>query len=84
MLNLEPKFTPPQVARLYGVSHDKILGWIHAGELRAINIAAKRSARPRWVVGQQDLVAFERSRESGNKAGRQCRRQGTTNSVAFF
>ena len=33
-----------------GVEPQKILGWIHSGELRAINIAERATGRPRWRI----------------------------------
>ena len=57
------KLTPPEIARLYGVSPDKVLGWIRAGELRAINIATKLGGRPRYLVDRIDLNAFETQRQ---------------------
>jgi excisionase family DNA binding protein len=55
--------TPPQIAERYGVSPDKVLAWIRAGELRAINIATKVGGRPRYAVDETDLLAFERGRQ---------------------
>jgi len=44
--------TPPQVAKLLAVKHDKILSWIRTGELRAINLAARQGGRPRWRISR--------------------------------
>jgi hypothetical protein len=54
--------TPPKVARRYGCTPEKVLAWIRAGELRAINIATKRGGRPRYVIDVADLAAFENMR----------------------
>jgi len=57
---MERHFTPPQIAEAYGVSPDKVLGWIRSGELQAINIATRATGRrPRYVVRESDLRAFE-------------------------
>ena len=57
------KLTPPQIARLWGVSNEKILAFIRSGQLRAVNGALPgRKQRPRWLVDVDDLRAFEESR----------------------
>lgn len=61
---LRRKLTPPQLARQYGVSTDKVLGWIRSGELRAVNVATRPDGRPRWVIDAADLLAFERQRQA--------------------
>jgi excisionase family DNA binding protein len=58
------KLTPPQLARLWGISPDKVLAFIHAGELRAVNLATRRSGRPRYRIDQADVAEFERRREA--------------------
>lgn len=54
--------TPPQVAERYGIDPSKVVAWIRKGELRGINIAANASGRPRFVVSEVDLIAFENRR----------------------
>ncbi len=54
--------TPPEIARRYGISVDKVLAWIRTGELRALNLAESRSGRPRWRIDHVDLMAFESQR----------------------
>ncbi|MCA9246666.1 MAG: helix-turn-helix domain-containing protein [Planctomycetales bacterium] len=54
--------TPPQVARHYGVSADKITRLIEAGELQAINLASPGCTRPRWRITEAHLEEFERRR----------------------
>jgi excisionase family DNA binding protein len=56
--------TPPELARRLGVSPEKILHWIKAGELRAVNVALKRGGkRARYRVAEEDWQAFLRARE---------------------
>jgi hypothetical protein len=57
------KFSVPQVARLWGVSTHKVLHFIRTGELRAINLAASRSNRPRYMIDRDDLERFEVARQ---------------------
>jgi hypothetical protein len=72
---------PGMIATRYGISPDKVLAWIHSGELRAINIAKTRASRPRWVISTDDLAAFERSREcvphTRHSHHRHCRKEVT-------
>lgn len=50
--------TPPQVAKMMGVKPDKVLHWIHMGELQAINVATKEGGRPQFAVTPADLDVF--------------------------
>lgn len=56
------KFTPPEVAKMWGVTHKKILEWIHAGELPAIDAVSVRNGRPRFLIDAEDLRRFEQGR----------------------
>lgn len=56
-------FTPPEIAQLLSVSADTVLGWIRSRELKASNIAARTSNRPRWVVRKSDLETFLKNRQ---------------------
>ena len=56
--------TPPELARRYGVHVYKILSFIRSGELAALNLATRRSGRPRWKITPEAIAAFERSRSS--------------------
>jgi len=58
------KLTPPQLAKLWGISCDKVIAWIRAGELRAIDASTKRGGRPRYLIDEDDVAAFERSRST--------------------
>ena len=58
------KITPPQLARQWGIAHDKVMAYIRSGELRAINAATPgRNQRPRFLIDLADLADFERRRE---------------------
>lgn len=50
--------TPPTIAKRLGVSVEKIIGWILAGELRGANVATKLGGRPRYRVSESDLAEF--------------------------
>jgi hypothetical protein len=54
--------TPPEIARRYGVANNKVLEWIHTGELAALNLARRGCDRPRYSITPESLAAFERAR----------------------
>ena len=56
------KLTPPELARLWGISPDKVLSWIRTGELRAINAAKSTNGRPRYLIDVKDVEEFENRR----------------------
>jgi excisionase family DNA binding protein len=59
--NKRPFLTSREVARLLRVSADKVLGWIHRGDLRAVNVSNR--VRPQYRVSAADLDAFLKERE---------------------
>ncbi|QDV55485.1 helix-turn-helix domain-containing protein [Rosistilla oblonga] len=55
----ERYFTPPQAADIIGANADKVIGWIHSGELVASNVAANPNGeRPRWRISEDELAKF--------------------------
>lgn len=86
MPNVRPMMTPPQIARRYGVSPDKVLTWIRTGELRAINVASKPDGRPRYVVDEADLMVFESRRQAQPRTITQStgRKRRVTNVIEYF
>ena len=56
------KFTPPQVARRWGIGVEKGIAWIRSGELKAINTATRSNGRPRYLIDEDDLAVFEARR----------------------
>lgn len=64
-LNNEIRITPPQLARKWGVSPEKVRGFIKSGELRAGNFATDPNGdRPRYRIDPDDVRRFEASREA--------------------
>ena len=82
---MRQKLTPPAIARLWGISPTKVVAWIVAGELPAVNAATRKGGRPRYLVDLKDLAAFEASRRTV-PAPRPCRRRRTKPSdlIEFF
>ena len=59
------KRTPPQIAKLWGCSIKKVVGFIRSGELRAVNLASNPTSRPRYVIDVADIEALSiRARSS--------------------
>jgi hypothetical protein len=46
------------------VSRSKVLGWLRRGELRGINLAARRGGRPCWRVPLDSVLLFEQQRSA--------------------
>ena len=55
-------WTPRELARMIRVSPDRVRAWIQRGELGAINVADKRSDKPRYIILPQHLDEFTRKR----------------------
>jgi len=80
------KLTPPEVAKLWGISSDKVLSWIKAGELRAIDASTRRGGRPRYLIGVDDIAQFEADRAVKPREPRPVkrRRRGRGGAIEFF
>jgi len=77
--------TPPEVARRWGVSPDKVIGWIRSGELRAIDVSAHPGiGRPRYRIDVLDLAAFESQRQVVVSPKRTRRRRRDPSVIEFF
>ena len=62
MTSTRTKISPPELACRWGIDQAKILKWIKAGELRAINAATDRNGRARYLIDVADILVFEASR----------------------
>ena len=52
--------TVKDVAERYAVGLHTVLTWIHAGDLRAMNLGrTMNGGKPRWRIKESDLEAFE-------------------------
>jgi hypothetical protein len=62
-MNDQAALTVNHVCVRYGIKPEKVLAWIHSGQLRALNLNTDpKSPRPRWRILSADLEAFERIR----------------------
>jgi hypothetical protein len=59
---LAPTYSPADVAKRFGVGRDKVMAWIAAGELAALNVATRAGNRPRWRICPEAIESFERRR----------------------
>lgn len=79
------KITPPKLARRWGISPEKVLAWIHGGELEAFNAATRPDGRPRYLIDEADIADFERRRGAMTKIKvRRRPRQRPTDVIEFF
>jgi excisionase family DNA binding protein len=80
------RLTPPQVAKRYGVSADTVRQWIETGELRAANVAAPGTKRPRYRIEASALADFDKRRTAEAKppTPRQRRRKKTALRVTRY
>ena len=62
----------------------KVLHWIKAGELGAINAATDRNGRPRYLIDQSDIAIFEASRAVQPPTPRIRRRPADPSVIEFF
>ena len=52
--------TVKDVCDLYQVTPNTVLGWIHNGELKAVNVGRRMGAnKPRWRISDAAITAFE-------------------------
>jgi excisionase family DNA binding protein len=59
-----PFLIPREAAKILGVNASKVIGWIHSGELEAMNLATVRAGRPRWRISLGALKKFLAARTS--------------------
>jgi excisionase family DNA binding protein len=76
--------TPPELAARWGISPDKILAWIKSGELRAIDASTRRGGRPRYLIDQADVAAFEAARAATAAPVRARKRPAGTGITEYF
>lgn len=56
-------FTPPTLAKRWGVKPEKVIGFIRSGELRAFDISERAGVgRPRFRIPLDAVIEFEHRR----------------------
>ena len=56
---LAPMYAVSGLAEYWRVSRDKVLTFIHSGQLHAINLATKPNGRPRYRIPLSAIEEFE-------------------------
>jgi hypothetical protein len=78
-------FSVGDVAGRYGVTIPTVLAWIHAGELRALNVSrSARSRKPRWRITSVALEAFEQLRSITTVPPKPRRRRQSSDVILFY
>jgi hypothetical protein len=57
-------YTPSELAVRWRISREKVLGWIHNGQLAAINTSRTMCGKPRFLVTPEALARFEANRQA--------------------
>jgi excisionase family DNA binding protein len=70
----------------FGVNETTVLGWIHSGELKAVNVGRRAGLkRPRWRVSAEAVAAFEAARTATpTPTARATRRRRSNHVVEFY
>ena len=71
--------TPPELAKLWRVSPEKIITMIRGGQLAAVNLAAAGSSRPRFRISRDAIRNFEQGQAAIPRATPGPRRQSNQN-----
>jgi hypothetical protein len=64
-------FKPQELATLWRVKHDKILAFIHSGELKAFNVSSDPNGRPQFRIQPEDARRFQEQRQAVHPTGEQ-------------
>jgi hypothetical protein len=76
--------SPQTIADRLGLAKvDRVLSWIHSGELVALNVSA-RPGRPTWRVAAADLDRFLAGRRTRPATPRARRRERYTDVIRFY
>jgi len=79
------KLSPPAVGKIYGVSPERVIGWIRTGELVAIDVSSKPGVgRPRYRIDVLDLAAFDAARQVVSVVKPTRRRRKDDTVIQFF
>lgn len=65
--SLPAVMSPRELAKFLGVSKDKVLAWIHAGQLQAIDVRSPDSSRPQYRIPGDAVHAFSAARSNSTR-----------------
>jgi excisionase family DNA binding protein len=78
-------YTVQDIQRRYGVTEHTVLGWVHSGELKAVNVGrTPKAKKPRWRITQEALEAFEQLRTTTPTPPRARRRKQPADVIPFY
>jgi hypothetical protein len=77
-------YSVKDLCRRWKVGQDKVYGFVRAGELIGVNIAANLSSRPQWRFTLKAVEEFERRRTSAPKPEPPRRRRRTVEEVDYY
>ena len=81
----ERYYTPPQLAKLWGIKPGSVLGFIRSGELRAFDISSKPGVgRPRWKISLDSIIEFQNRRSLQKQSKPIRRRKRKTDDIFYF
>jgi len=75
--------SPPQVAEQLGIDPGKVIAWIRAGQLAAVNVAENVGGRPRYRIAPEALESFLAGR-STTPQPKPARRKAATFKRKYF
>jgi hypothetical protein len=84
MRSVDRGWTPNELARVLRVSPDRVRAWIKAGELAALDTAARRRGKPRYVILPHHLVEFERHRRPAPPPSPARRRRKKSSEIDYY
>ena len=85
MANSTRRFLVPEVADRLRMSVEKVLRLIRNRQLRAIDVSTTPgTTRPRYIIDEADLVAFEQARATAPAQTPAARRRRTTEVPNYF
>jgi len=76
--------TVRELVQRYGVGEHTVLGWIHCGDLRAIDVSRNRGGKPRWRITADALASFEIARTAVPPPPRTRRKKQTAGIIEFY
>jgi hypothetical protein len=83
--SLPPTYSPGQVAKNFGITVDKVLGWIRNRELKAINVSTDQKRRPRYRIDADAIARFKVARTvTPIPKPRRRRKQNKLDELEFF
>lgn len=73
-----------EISESLGVKLDVVYLWLNSGELRGVNVAERRTTRPRWRVSREALDAFLEGRSSRPPVKATRRKRPKMEVIEFF